>query len=279
MGVMKSADRRPAASLVLLALAVSARAQTPAERVQSLLDGVHLSGEGPQARLILTQAPAEPAPGGSEEAPSVVPPDLWGRLAPVGAEQAAWLRARLPDLDLSAARTVTAEAGEALLAAAAASRTAYAPQGLTTLDLFTDVGFRGPQLFYIPEDVIVRMESLYELRLITPTSATAEDGTAFRMQALVIGGGRVEVLYGGEYRFANPDFNGQVFTVQPRVSHRIAGDSDMDQITGAKGHESGVAADIIRVRRVSPSEGRVHVALGPIQITRSRTLYPIRLRP
>ena len=228
----------------------------------ALLQAAGAAGLSVQEPDALPQA-AEPR---STEA-SLAPSGLWSSLSAPDAAHLAWLDARVPGLDGSAVRELTDGAAENMLLAAAA-------RGLSPLDFFTDPAFRGRETFYIPQALLGRMFGRWEIKVFTPYSGTAEDGVPFHMVGLLLGGGRLEILYDrAEFTFTNPELDNGRYTLQGRVTERIVGPGELE-ISGVWYHYGILKPRIERLKKVSPTEGRVDTSLG----SRVKPASLIRLR-
>jgi len=214
----------------------------------------------------IEEPPAVEAYAGPAGAP-IVPPALWNALAPTDAATAAWLSGRAPGLDARALRTMTLEAADAMLADCEA-------RGLSPLDFFTDAGFRGPEVYYFPQDLLAAIYARYDFRVVTPVSGKDERGVPFAMQALVAGAGKIEILYDrGDITFPHRDFDDGKYTVKVRVTERILGPGDL-AVSGVTAHIGILRADIRRFTKVSSGVGRVETSLG----TRNKPTTPVSRR-
>ena len=198
---------------------------------------------------------------------SVVPPGLWESLAAPDAAVLRWLTARIPGLDGAAVRVLTLDAGDALFSAAAA-------QGQTPLDFFTDPAFRTRDVFHIPQQTLAKLFARYELRSITPASGTTIDGRSFTMQALVVGNGRVDMLYDlDRFSFDNKILENDRYTLAGHVSERIQGPGDMT-IEGVLVKYGIIDPRVERITKISAARARVDTNYG----SRTKPLLPIRRR-
>lgn len=243
-------------------------AGAPVRRVEEMIrreTGAELPDAPPPA-----PAPARAASTVSGSA--VYPAGLWESLRPLDAAGAG-LAPRLSGVDLSEARELTAADADRLLAAAV-------ERGHSTLDFFTDAMFRqSGQVYYIRGATIVEMGRRYQLNLLTPISGVTTGGRAqsFSMEALVIGAGRIDVLYQGERTFQNPDYGGRKFTVAARVTQRIMGDGDVTA-EGIRAYDDmGIFWAWIRRVQRRPSN-RVLITLSDPGGARLETLQLIRRR-
>ena len=251
--------------LLPLLLAASASAQ-PKLGVERVLSETRALGLGVPAFAAIDVPPAAPsAPADSE----LVPAGLWAALAPPDGAVLAWLGQRVPGLDLSAVRELPPEAAEAIFARGAA-------RGTTPIDLFTDRGFRGREVFYIPRAAVERVFSVYEVRVLTLASGTAKDGQPFQLDALLAGAGRIEALYDRGYTVANPYFADYTYNLEPRVTQAIAGPGDI-RVSGITVNAI-VRATIKRMVKVSPGEVEVEVDTRFGAQTQRKRISAIRRR-
>lgn len=256
--------------LVIAALAAPGSAlalPTPASRIDRLLGSSELGG---RLMPVLDEVPPPPAPPpASAPLPpdSVVPADLYATLPAPDAATLAKLAARVPGLDTSAVRTLPENAIDAMLAAAVA-------RGQSPLDFFTDPAFRGRTIYYLAPDVIAAVFARYEIRVMTPPSGKSTDGKPYAMQALLMGGGKIETLYDLDgFKTENPMFPGFTYKFSSRVTETILGPADM-RIEGAWVRHGIVTPKITRVVKISPAEGRVETNYGD----RVKPVYPLKRR-
>ncbi|HXT01226.1 MAG TPA: hypothetical protein VN915_11160 [Elusimicrobiota bacterium] len=254
----------------VLAASVPAAAQTvPAARIDALLESspAGLGAVPPLSSIPApVSAPAAEAPAAAP-LPSVVPAGLYATLKAPDATTLSWLSSRIPGLDAAAVRVLPLAAADAMFAAAA-------DRSESPLDFFTDSGFRGSEIYYIAPADIQTIFSRYEIRVLTAPAGTAKDGKPFAMQALVLGGGRVEALYDrDQFDFDNPLFPGHSYKAAARITQTISGPGDV-AVEGVWVHAGIVTPRITRVVKLSAAEGRVETNYG----SRTRPVAPIRRR-
>lgn len=106
--------------------------------------------------------------------------------------------------------------------------------GMSSLDFFTDQGFRGDCLYYFPKDVLEAISSRYELDLLTPISARDDyNGADFTMEALIAGKSRIVIVYPKEdIWFKNPAQDNRWFKFARVVNHEIASYQSLLNVTG-----------------------------------------------
>lgn len=256
---------------VVLAAASPSHAQAgPAARIGALVESAPLGGAA-MPPLSSIPVPAAPAAAAAQQplppVPSVVPPGLWASLQAPDAATLAWLSSRIPGLDAGAVRVLPLEAADAMFAAAAA-------QNESPLDFFTDSGFRGQGVFYLAQADIQTIFQRYEIHVLTSPSGTAKDGKPYVMQALVLGGGRVDALYDrDQFDFDNALFPGHTYKIASRVTQRIQAAGDV-AVEGVWVHAGIFTPQIQRVVKLSATEGRVETSLG----SRTNPVTPIRRR-
>jgi hypothetical protein len=200
---------------------------------------------------------------------SLVPAGLWAGLPQPDAATISWLGSRVPGLDPSAVRQMTETGAETVFSAAAA-------RGANGLELFTDAGFRGREVYYLPGDLVATMFSRYLMHTLTPATGVDTNGKPFRMQGLLIGGGKIVVLYDRAVsEFHNPDFNDGTYTVAQTVSQTIAGPGDII-INGVQIHVKvifgiHVTAVIQRITQTAHDKAIVKTDHGD----REKPLHPV----
>ena len=255
----------------LLAASVPGHAQTvPASRIRAFLERAPADFGVPVPPLSSIPVPADaPAAVAATPAdvPSVVPAGLWATLATPDAKTLSWLSSRIPGLNAGSVRVLPLAAADAMFAAAA-------DRSESPLDFFTDSAFRGPEVFYLAQADIQTLFSRYEIHVLTSPSGTAKDGRPYVMQALVLGGGRVDALYDrGQFDFDNPLFPGHSYKISARVTQRINAPGDV-AVEGVWVHAGIVTPRITRVVKLSATEGRVETNYG----SRNQPVTAIRRR-
>lgn len=147
----------------------------------------------------------------------LVGPTLWPSLPRADARAVAQLKQRAPEVAPASVKMLTLPAAEGLLKNALA-------RGASALDVFTDPGLREPgRLYYLSQETVAKLFARYNLHVLTPPSGTAKDGKPFTLQAVVMGAGRVVMLYDrDDFKFKHPDF-GHVFRSSGRVTQTIEG--------------------------------------------------------
>lgn len=203
----------------------------------------------------------------ADSAASGVPPGLWSTLSAPDAATLSWLSSRIPGLNASAVRQLTAADADALFATAA--QRAESP-----LDFFSDPAFRGADVYYIPKDVIAALFSRYEIRVLTPASGTTTNGRPFSMQALVIGGGRIDALYDlNNFSADNPMFPDYTYRFAEQVTETINGPGDLS-VSGVWVRVGFVTPQIQRIVKLSATQARVDSNYG----SRVKPISPITRR-
>jgi hypothetical protein len=264
--------RRGLANGAMLALILAAACPpgfsqgSPAARVGALLErsagfsGDSLPAPTPVAPPAVVSVPAGPAS-------AVVPAGLWASLDAPDAATGQWLAGRVPGLDASSVRVLTFAAADALFSAAVA-------RNLTPLDFFTDPAFRAQGVFYLPQETVAALFARYEMHAITPASGTTTDDKPFVMEALLVGNGRIDMLYDqDDFSFRNAVLDNDRYTLAARVTERIEGPGDLTLEGVAVKY--GILKPIIRrITKISPTEARVDTNFG----SRNRPVLPIRRR-
>ncbi|MFI5360502.1 MAG: hypothetical protein ACHQ49_00920 [Elusimicrobiota bacterium] len=250
--------------LLVLGLAVCApaRAQSvPAERIEAFLGGApEFNGAA------LTRLDSIPTPP-SVPAGSIVSPALWSTLPAPDASTLTRLAARIPGLNVGTLRVLTNDAAEALLASAAA-------KAETPLEFFTDPAFRGGAAFYLDQATVAALFSRYDIRGLTPQSGRTKDGASYAVQGIVVGGGRIEILYDlDQFTINNPALPGYRYTLAGRVTERIQGPGDLT-VEGVSVHWGLLTPKIERITELSSARARVKTNYGSL----NEPVYPIRRR-
>lgn len=267
----RAARLLPVAAVAILAAPSAFASGAPAARVAALLDASP-QFFGTPAPLETVPPPPAPRAAAAAAAPgegSVVPADLAASLPTPDATTLGWLVSRIPGLDASAVRLMTPAAADAVFSAAAA-------EGITGLDLFTDPAFRGRDAHYLPQALVARMFDRYEMRVLTPASGTTIDGRPFRMKGLMIGRGRIDVLYDlDQFSFDNPFFPDGEYKCAAHVVQTINGPGDLsiDGISVRVSVVLGIKVDaaIQRLVKTGPRQVRVDTDHG----SRAKSLSPI----
>ncbi len=200
-------------------------------------------------------AAAAVVPAAPDSAASVVPPGLWSTLAAPDAATLSWLSSRIPGLDAAAVRQLTPADADALFATAVQSAT-------SPLGFFSDPAFRSTNIYYIPKDVIAALFSRYVIRVLTPPSGTTTNGQPFTMQALVIGGGRIEALYDrNSFSAGNPMFPDYTYQFAGLVTETINGPGDLS-VSGVAIHVGFLTPQVQRIVQLSATQARVDTNYG-----------------
>jgi len=188
------------------------------------------------------------------------------------AETLAKLAKRIPGLDTQNLRLVSFEDADAVLGPAAKAKDSY-------LDLFTAayLGNGGSMLYYLPQEVLVRIGKKYAVEAL-PVSGTTKDGKPFKMEALVAGKGQVNFLYDLTGKFSYMEEKNEVVVSKAgKVVYQIqgAGDVMVDGLSGC-GCLAFLCgcAEVQRMTKISGSQMRVETSRGP----QTEALLPIRLR-
>ena len=196
----------------------------------------------------------------------LVPPSLWDGLQPPDGRVLDVLAARIPGLDKSKVRQATPELAVGLMSQAAS-------RGLSALDVFTDAGLMNDRIYYIPQSVMSQMDAAFDLGSLFLVQGTTVRGSPFVMQALVMGGGKVEMLYNLlEFTFVHPVFRdyGGRYTFKSRISQTIEAPGTV-RIEGVVGPLDAVIRKFIKL---SPTKVRVVTSM----LDQESPLYPIKKR-
>jgi len=147
---------------------------------------------------------------------------LWSSLKAPDEAALDVLAQRIPRLKRDAVRELPIDAVDALLQQAIAAKN-------NALDVFTDPGLRQRgQLFYMSEDTLKEVAARYKLYILNPFSGKAKDGGRYACQGIVMGGGKIEMLYDAdEFEFDNPDYKGHSYKGSSRITETIQGPGDL----------------------------------------------------
>ena len=249
-----------------LVLAAAAAAQSPSAALDAAR--VQLEAQG-WTVAPLSQADVQAAPTPPSAPASVVPAELWASLPVPAPEFLAWLVQREPGLDPSAVRQLTPEGAEAIFSAAAA-------RGLSPIDLFTDPGFRGRDVFFIPNAVVEGIFARYELPVLTLASGQDADGRPYRMDALLAGAGRVDALYDRAFTAGNGYFPGYTYNLDARVAQTIDGPGSMS--VGGVTVNAFVRVTLKRMVKSAPSELTIEIDTPFGRQRQTKPVRPIRRR-
>lgn len=193
--------------------------------------------------------------------------ELWDALRPVDAPMAAWLRARIPGVDASQVHEMTADQADHVLSEAVA-------RGYSGSDLFSDRGLRTSRMYLARQADVELIFNRYEMRVLTLPSGQTLQGQPYRLQALLLGNGRVVCLYDvPEFELRNPYFPKRKFRFHDPIVYTILGPADL----GMKGIEVNwnlVWPDINRFVKIGPNTVRVETSLGAAE----EDLQPISRR-
>jgi hypothetical protein len=140
--------------------------------------------------------------------------DTWRLLPkPTDAEMAP-IVAHVPDLKLDLVRRVDWEYCQLLIEDAVKNRN-------TLLDFITSPALRGPIIFYVPAPALQKAYATYSGLFLTKPFGKDLDKNDFFMHGLLIGNGRIDVIYNRDdisYRDEGMNLN---FTVKRRMSVSI----------------------------------------------------------
>ena len=247
--------------LLVLSLAAGtpARAQAgPAARIASFVERTpEMSGAAFPTLDSISVPQSAPAAQASASAEPIVPSWLWATLKAPDAATLAGLSARIPELHPGTVRVLPIEAADALLAAAAA-------QGQSPLDFFTEPAFRDGAAFYLDQATLKALFARYDIRGLTPASGSTTDGRPFFVQGMVVGGGRIDILYNlDRFMFENPGLPGHTYKLADHVIERIQGPGDLT-LEGIWVRFGLLTPKLSRIVRLSPTKCRVetnHIGL------------------
>lgn len=181
--------------------------------------------------------------------------ELFDELPELEPAMESWLQTRLPGTATALARRLGLNEADQLLGQAVA-------RGYCGSDVFSDPGLRGPRLFFIYQDDVQSLFDRYDLRFLTLPSGDTDSGERYEMQGLLLGGGRVVVLYSlSEFEFHNPYFPSHRFRFREPVIHTIRGPADLG-IDGAWVKWKFLWPKMDRFVKISPTEVRVETSLG-----------------
>lgn len=179
---------------------------------------------------------------------------LWSRLPAPDAATLQWLAGRVPGLRTELVREIDSAALEAVLAEAVG-------RGYIPTDLFTDPGLSEPRVFLARKHILAGAFGGYEIPVVTLASGKTTSGEDYAMDALLLGDGRIEMLYDRDgFRIRNPYFADHEYTLAGRVSHGIEGPGNIT-VSGIT-VEMFLRPRITRFVKLSPDRIRVETNLG-----------------
>lgn len=198
---------------------------------------------------------------------SLIPPGLWATLPAPDPALSALLVSRVPGVEPASVREMVFEAADSFLLKAAVL-------GLSPLDAFTDSGLRGTQRYVMTPATLEKLFAKYEIKILTLPSGTDKDGRPYRMQALLAGGGSVDILYDRDnFDYENPYFTQYSYIAKNLVREGISGPGDV-AVSGLKVNAGIAKPSIKRFLKISATEMRVETSRG----SRTHALNPIRLK-
>jgi hypothetical protein len=198
----------------------------------------------------------------------VFPSAVWDGLQALDTPTFGWLLNRLPGLKIENIRSLPLEATRALMDDAVA-------RGYSGTDLFSDGGLRSPISFLIRQDVLATIFEEYEVRVLNLATGMTLDGRRYDMQAMLLGNGRVEILYNlNDFEFENPYYPGTKYTFKNRLTYTIRGPGDLG-VKGASLDHGIIKPTIERFVKVGPDKVRVETNWG----ARTKPLEPLLKRP
>ena len=242
-----------------------------AARINAVLWTSFDGGSVPVVQPEFRAVPA-PVPASRPAQAMLVPPSLWDAAKPPQPADLDLLASRLPGLDPAAVRELSFEEVDPVLMLAVR-------RGASALDIFTDEGLRGKQVYYLSEQTLDLIYAKYELNSVTPGSGNDIEGRPFHLQALVMGAGRLDLLYDRDkFTYASPEFKNYDYICQSRVTERVRSSGDMSV--------EGLQVDTIfhpkiqRFLKLAPTQVRIEVYLGKHlgKTNRDWELRPILLR-
>lgn len=220
--------------------------------------------------FLLAVAPVRAEANGVPQASPAVagplfPVELWNTLPSPSPRARVFLSQRLPSLDLARVRELTPAAAEAAFGLAADRR-------LTLVDLFTDEGLTGEKIYFVDGATLVHLDGVFQLPILYPAIGTDGRGDPFRILALVMGAGRVEVLFDrAPFSYQTPWFPNYYFTAEERVTQTIRAPGAMD-MSGFSVDFGFMKPRVQTIDVVGPRTARVATTVS----TRDIELLPIR---
>lgn len=203
--------RSTAVAVAVLALALPARAaiheSVVLERFAPLL--------GPLPQGLFQVPPASGRAVSIQAAPGpVVKKEVWDRSAAPPPAIVSWLTRRIPGMPAEAIREISyADVADAL--------DEEARRGGSNLDLFSDLGLRGDEAYYISQDSLRRLFADFDMAAALKFSGRTTGGQEYHMEALVMGRGAVHILYDLHHFETKSD--GNTYVIDSRVTESIEG--------------------------------------------------------
>lgn len=193
----------------------------------------------------------------------------WAKFPAPDAATLAWLSGRIPGLDVANVRAVPADAADAAIRRAVASKITY-------LDVFSDEAFKRKELYFLSAETLQGIHRKFISGTI-PIQGSQENGKPFSMQAFVAGQSRVELLFDqNEFTFKD-DGNRLKIDNRGRVSAAVLGPGDIS-VEGFSAYGAPVFCPWARIKRMTKEsmyKVRVETSCGS---RGGNNLEPVRAR-
>lgn len=193
----------------------------------------------------------------------------WAKFPAPDAATLAWLASRIPGLDAANVRVVPADASDAAIRRAVASKITY-------LDVFSDDAFNRKELYFLSAETLQGIHRKFISGTI-PIQGSQENGKPFSMQAFVAGQSRVQLLFDrNEFTFKD-DGNRLKIDNGGRVAAAVLGPGDIS-VEGFSAYGAPVFcpwAKIKRMTKESMYKVRVETSCGS---RGGNNLEPVRAR-
>lgn len=190
---------------------------------------------------------------GTQQAP-LIPKSYWDKSLPPHASHLTWLKGRIPGLDAASLREISYEDVAAVLDAAAALK-------YSTLDVFTDAGLRGDVAYYLQASTVKKLFASHELNTALVAGGKDVDGNAYTMDGIVMGRGKLHILFNrGPFTFDHPS-DGRTYEVQSRIVQTIEGPGRL-AVSGMKTKHWPVWPVIQRLIKLGPGRIRIETNYG-----------------
>jgi hypothetical protein len=184
----------------------------------------------------------------------LITPDLWRRLPAPSAADVQKLVAAFPWVPSEAVREVTLTEAQLIVGQAVA-------QGSSPLDLFTDRGLQGDEVYYLSGDTLAALTRTFEIPSALMISGTDKDSKPFHMEAIAMGRRHADVLYDRDFKYDNPFLPGYSYIVKRTVHETILADGQM-ALDGLSVDAGLFKPKIKKITKLSPTEVRVETTMG-----------------
>ncbi len=171
----------------------------------------------------------------------VLSTEQWKSLTAPDAATLAWLSEKIPGLDVANVRLVDFNSADMVMRRAVNAKATY-------MEVLSNEAFRRKELYFVPQDVLNRIDSAYISGTI-PIRGQTENGKPFQMVGFVIGQSRVEMLFEGDFSWKQ-DGRRYRLTNHGHVAGRVLGDGDLG-IDGVSTYGAPIFCPWARIQRLT----------------------------